>query len=153
MIRESKLSIRDTIDALAKALEAKGAKVVARVDHAAGAKSINMDLPPRELLVFGNAQLGTPLMRANPLIGLDLPMKVLAWQDKGGKVLVAYTRPDALKARYGIKDGDAQFAAMAGALEAFTAAATGGKQPAPCRGERAAGLVGSAWRRLAGICG
>lgn len=127
VLQESKLSVKDTIDALAKALEAKGIKVAARVDHAAGAKAAGMDLPPTEVLLFGNPMLGTPLMQSNPQIGLDLPMKVLAYTDKGGKVMVAYTSPDALKARYGISDRDAQFKAMTGALEAFTAAAIAGK--------------------------
>ena len=125
VVKESRLSVKDTIDALAKALEAKGIKVVARVDHAAGAKAVAMQLPPTEVLIFGNPQLGTPLMQSNPQIGLDLPMKALAYTDKAGKVMIAYTNPDALKARYGITDRDAQFKAMTGALDAFTAAATG----------------------------
>lgn len=127
VVQESKLTVKETIDALAKVLEGQGVKVVARVDHAAGARAANMELAPMELLMFGNPQVGTPLMRANPLIGIDLPMKVLAWQDKSGKVLVGYTRPEVLKARYGIKDADPQFAAMAGALAKFSAAALGGK--------------------------
>ena len=127
VIKESKLSVKDTIDALVKALEAKGIKFAARVDHAAGAKAVSMELAPSEVLLFGNPMLGTPLMQSNPEIGLDLPMKVLAYTDKGGKVMVAYINPDALKARYGITDRDPQFKAMAGALEAFTAAAISGK--------------------------
>lgn len=127
VVQESRLPVKETMDALVKALGEKGVKIVARVDHAAGAKSVNMELPPTELLIFGNPQLGTQLIRSNPLIGIDLPMKVLAWQDRSGKVLVAYTRPEALKARYGITGADAQLNAMAGALAAFTAGATGAK--------------------------
>lgn len=127
VIQESKLTVKETIDALAKALESQGVKIAARVDHAAGARSVNQELAPMEVLMFGNPQIGTPLMRANPLIGIELPMKVLAWQDKSGKVLVAYTRPDTLKARYAVKDADPQFAAMAGALAKFSAAALGGR--------------------------
>lgn len=127
VVQESKLSVKDTIDALAKALDAKGVRIVARVDHAAGAKAAGMELAPTELLIFGDPRLGTPLIRANPQIGIDLPMRVLAWQDKSGKVHVAYTRPEALKARYGISGADPQFLAMSNALTAFTAAATGAK--------------------------
>ena len=127
VVKESKLSVKDTIDQLAKALEAKGVKVVARVDHAAGAKAANMELQPTELLIFGNPQLGTPLMQSNPLIGIDLPMKALAYTDASGKVMLAYIKPDVLKARYSISDKDAAFKAMAGALEAFSTAATAAK--------------------------
>jgi uncharacterized protein (DUF302 family) len=125
VVAESKLSVKDSLDAMAKAVESKGAKVVARVDHAAGAKAVGMDLKPSEVIIFGNPKLGTPLMQSKPEIGLDLPLKALAWQDASGKVFVAYTNPDALKARYGIKDKDDVFKAMAGALAGFSAAATG----------------------------
>jgi uncharacterized protein (DUF302 family) len=127
VVTPSKLPVKETLDAMTKALEAKGIKVVARVDHAAGAKAAGMELRPAEVLIFGNPKLGTPLMQANPQIGIDLPMKAYAWQDAAGKVFVAYTAPDALKARYAIKDKDEVFKAMAGALAAFTAEATGGK--------------------------
>jgi uncharacterized protein (DUF302 family) len=128
VVKESTLSVKETIDALAKALEAKGIKVVARVDHAAGAKAAGMEMAPAEVIMFGNPKLGTPLMQANPQIGADLPMKVLAWQDAGGKVHVGYTSPDALKARYGIAGKDEVFATMAKALDGLTGEAVkGGK--------------------------
>jgi uncharacterized protein (DUF302 family) len=122
---ESKFSVKETMDKLAVALEGRGIKVVARVDHAAGAKAVGMDLPPAEVMMFGNPKLGTPLMQSNPAIGIDLPMKVLAWQDSGGKVWIGYTAPDALKARYAITDRDEAFKAMAGALDGLAKAATG----------------------------
>lgn len=126
VVKESALSVKDTLDALAKAIEAKGLKVFARVDHAAGAKAAGLDMAPAEVLMFGNPKLGTPLMQAKPEIGLDLPLKVLAWQDASGKVRIGYTAPDALKARYGIAGKDEVFATMAKALDGLTAAATGG---------------------------
>jgi len=124
-IVESKRSVKDTLDAMAKALEEKGIKVVARVDHAAGAKAAGLELRPSEVLIFGSPKLGTPLMQSKPEIGIDLPMKALAWQDASGKVFLAYTKPEALKARYGIAGKDEVFKAMAGALAAFTAGASG----------------------------
>lgn len=127
VVKESTRSVKDTIDALAKALEEKGIKVVARVDHAAGAKAAGLEMAPAEVIMFGNPKLGTPLMQANPEIGVDLPMKVLAWQDAGGKVRVGYTAPDALKARYAIAGKDEVIAAMAKALDGLTSAATGAK--------------------------
>ncbi|MEW5964024.1 MAG: DUF302 domain-containing protein [Pseudomonadota bacterium] len=126
VVKESALSVKDTLDALAKAIEAKGLKVFARVDHAAGAKAAGLDMAPAEVLMFGNPKLGTPLMQAKPEIGLDLPLKVLAWQDASGKVRIGYTAPDALKARYGISGKDEVFATMAKALDGLTTAATGG---------------------------
>jgi len=122
---ESKHSVKESLDRLTAALDQRGIKPVARVDHAAGAKAVGMELPPTEILIFGNPKLGTPLMQANPEVGIDLPMKVLAWQDKAGKVWVAYTAPDALKARYDIADRDEVFKAMAAALQALTKAASG----------------------------
>ena len=126
VVRESRLGVKETIDALAAALDAKGIKIVARVDHAAGAKAAGMELKPSELLIFGNPKLGTPLMQSNPEIGIDLPMKALAWQGEDGKVYFGYTAPEKLKSRYGIKDRDDTFNAMAAALLAFSDAATGG---------------------------
>ncbi|MFZ0458340.1 MAG: DUF302 domain-containing protein [Rhodoplanes sp.] len=122
---ESKHSVKESLDRLTAALDQRGIKPVARVDHAAGAKTVGMELPPTEILIFGNPKLGTPLMQANPEVGIDLPMKVLAWQDKAGKVWVAYTAPDALKARYDIADRDEVFKAMAAALQALAKAASG----------------------------
>lgn len=123
-VKESTFSPKETLDKLTKALEEKGIKVAARVDHGAAAKAAGMELPPTEVVFFGNPKLGTPLMQSNPQIAIDLPMRVAAWTDKAGKTWVAYTSADTLKARYGIKDKDEAFKAMAGALEAFTSAAT-----------------------------
>ncbi len=127
MTQTSQFGVKETLDRLTAALDAKGIKVAARIDHAAGAKAVGMELPPTEVLMFGNPKLGTPLMQANPMIGLDLPMKVLAWQDKDGKVHVSYTKPSDLKARYGITDREEQFKAMEAALFALTGAAASAK--------------------------
>ena len=122
---ESRYSVKDTADRLARALDEKGLKVAARIDHAAGAKAVGLDMPATEVVLFGNPKLGTPLMLANPEIAIDLPMRMVVWQDAGGKVWLAYTEPAALRARYDIKGRDDAFAAMAGALSAFAKAATG----------------------------
>ncbi len=128
-VRASKYPVAETADRLAKAIEAKGIKIAARFDHAAGAKSAGLALPPTVVLVFGNPKLGTPLMQADPRIGIDLPMRMLVWQDKAGKVWVGYTPPSTLQARYGIKgkEAEATLKTMAGALEAFAKAATTAK--------------------------
>lgn len=124
---ESKYSVKESLDRLSAILTKKGIRVMARVNHAAGAKAAGLQLPPTELLVFGNPKLGTPLMQTNRLIGLDLPMKVLAWQDGDGKVRLSYTTPAALKGRHGIDGRDKIFATMTKALAGLTGAAAGAK--------------------------
>jgi uncharacterized protein (DUF302 family) len=125
VIKTSTRSVKETIDALAAKLKEKGIKIAARVDHAAGAKAAGLELPPTELLIFGNPKLGTPLMQANRAIGLDLPMKVLAWQEADGTVKVAYTAPAALAKRHGISDQDKIVETMTKALDGLTKAAAG----------------------------
>jgi uncharacterized protein (DUF302 family) len=122
---ESKFPVKETLDRLSTELDKRGIKVAARIDHAAGAKAVGMELPPTEVLMFGNPKLGTPLMQSNPAIGIDLPMKVLAWQDKAGKVWIGYNAADGLAARHGIKDRDDVVKAMAGALGGLVKAASG----------------------------
>lgn len=123
VVKESKHSVKMTLNRLEKILLSKGIKIMGRVDHAAGAKAAGLELAETELLIFGNPKLGTPLMQSNPHIGVALPMKVLAWKDKNGKVFLGYTAPNDLKARFGITDKDAVFATMTKALDAFTTAA------------------------------
>ena len=87
----SKYSVKDTLDRLEADLKAKGITVFARIDHAAGAASVSMPLRPTEVLIFGNPKGGTPLMYSlNETIGIDLPLKMLGWQDADGKVWLAY---------------------------------------------------------------
>lgn len=122
--KESAHSVVETIDKLEAALEEKGITVFARIDHAAGAEKAGLEMRPTLLLVFGNPKLGTPLMKADPMMGLDLPMKALAFVDESGTVWLAYTAPEALKDRHGIEGQDEVFQTMTGALDNFTDAAT-----------------------------
>lgn len=117
---QSKHSVKQTLDRLTATLKKGGIILMARINHAANVKTAGIELRPMELLIFGNPRLGGPLMQSNPQIGVDLPLKVLAWQDKNGKVWMAYTAPDTLKTRYGIKDRDAVFAKMTSALQGLT---------------------------------
>lgn len=122
-IKPSKHSVKETLDRLTETLKSKGITPVARVDHAAAAKAAGLELKPTEVLLFGNPKLGTPLMQTNRHSAIDLPMKVLAWEDDAGRVWIAYTPPETLKARYKIEGRDEVLKSMAGALEAFTNAA------------------------------
>jgi uncharacterized protein (DUF302 family) len=123
----SKFAFDETVDRLTKAIEGKGIKVAARFDHAAGAKTAGLELAPTVVLLFGNPKLGTPLMQADPRAGLDLPMRMLVWQDKAGKVHVGYAPPSALQSRYALEgDGPTKtLETMSGILAGFAKAATG----------------------------
>jgi len=121
--KPSKFSVKETVDRLTTALKDKGITPAARIDHAAAAKAVGLELRPTEVLLFGNPKLGTPLMQANRLVAIDLPMKILVWEDDAGKVWIAYTPPSTLKVRYKIDGRDDTLKAMAGALEAFASAA------------------------------
>lgn len=121
--KESRYSVAETADRLEAAIDESGATVVARVDHAAGAKRAGMELAPSILMIFGNPMLGTRLMQENRLAGLDLPMKVLIWEE-GGTTRLAYISPETLKERWRIEGQDELFAKMEGALDTMTNAAT-----------------------------
>jgi len=100
----SQHAVKATIDRLETAAKAKGLTIFARVDHAAGATSVGMPLRPTELLIFGNARGGTPLMQLAQTIGIDLPLKALAWEDAAGKTWLSYNDPAWLAARHGLAE-------------------------------------------------
>ena len=122
--KKSANSVAVTIDRLEAALKKKGITIAARWNHAAAAKKAGMTLRPTELLIFGNPKLGTPLMQSNQQVGLELPMKVLAYEDDKGQVWVIYSAPTALAATFGIKDRDDVIKKMTGALDKLTDKAT-----------------------------
>jgi uncharacterized protein (DUF302 family) len=116
---------KDTMDRLAAEITARGMTVFARVDHAAGAADAGLSLRPTELLIFGNAKGGTPLMQSVQTIGIDLPLKALVWQDASGKTWLSYNDPSWLANRHGLGDEvDTTVNAMAGALDKMAKAAT-----------------------------
>ncbi len=93
---------KETLDRLEAALKQKGLTIFLRVDHAAGAAKIGKSLRPTELLMFGNPQGGTPFMECGQTVGIDLPLKALAWQDAAGKNFLGYNDPNFLAARHGV---------------------------------------------------
>lgn len=98
----SEFGAKETMDRLEALVKIKGMVVFARIDHAAGAREIDLALRPTELLIFGNAKAGTPLMQLNQVIGIDLPLKVLVWEDAKGKTLLSYNEPVWLANRHGL---------------------------------------------------
>jgi uncharacterized protein (DUF302 family) len=116
---------KETMRRLEAAVKARGMSVFAHVDHAAGATEVGMSLRPTDLLIFGQAKGGTPLMQAVQTIGIDLPLKALVWQDEQGATWLSYNDPAWLAARHGGAPGsEAAIHAMTGALQAIAAEVT-----------------------------
>lgn len=114
----------ETMNRLEAAVRAKGLTVFAHVDHAAGAAAVGIDLRPTDLLIFGNARGGTPLMQAEQTIGIDLPLKALVWQDADGATWLSYNDPSWIVQRHGAGQLDAVIGALTAALKALATAAT-----------------------------
>ncbi len=115
-----------TLDRLVTALQTKGVTIFARVDHAAGAASVNMALRPTTLIIFGNPAAGTPLMQSAQTAGIDLPLKALVWQDADGAVKLSYNDPSWVAARHALGDKVSQAVTAIGrVLETFAGHATG----------------------------
>ncbi|MDI7048167.1 DUF302 domain-containing protein, partial [Escherichia coli] len=94
-------TVEQGADAFASLIEAKHIILFARIDFAADAQRAGLAMPPSQLLVFGNPRAGTPLMLAAPSVALDLPLKVLVWQDEAGQVWFSYNATSYLQARHG----------------------------------------------------
>jgi len=116
---------KETMDRLEAEIRARGIVVFARVDHAAGAAQVGLSLRPTEVLIFGNAKAGTPLMQAEQTIGIDLPLKALVWQDANGKVWLSYNEPSGRAQRHGLPAGtNAMIDTMADGLRGLASKAT-----------------------------
>lgn len=107
MLASSRFSVSETIDRMVALLEAEGWHLFARIDHARHAREKGLALRPTELILFGNPAIGTGLMQENQQAAIDLPMKVLAWEDVDGQVKIAHNRVDWLKQRHGLTDAAA----------------------------------------------
>jgi uncharacterized protein (DUF302 family) len=116
---------KDTMDRLVAGVKAKGMTVFARIDHTAGANAVGLSLRPTEVLIFGNAMGGTPLMQSIQTIGIDLPLKALVWRDASGTTWLSYNDPAWLAERHGLGgDTAAAVSMMTSALDAVAKGAT-----------------------------
>ena len=101
---QSTFTPKQTMDKFETLVKQKGLNVFARINHSAGAQKIGKQLPATELLIFGHPKGGTPLMECAQTTGIDLPLKVLVWQDKDNKVWLGYNDMDFIANRHNIKE-------------------------------------------------
>ncbi len=119
VIKDSANSVKVTADKLVAIIEKAPPKLFARVEHHRGAEKAGLELGEATMIMFGAPPIGTPIMQQNIKAGLDLPVRVLIW-DEGGQTKIGYLDPQALKARYNIEGADESFNKMAGAVGKFT---------------------------------
>jgi uncharacterized protein (DUF302 family) len=111
-------SVEETVERLKRVLQSKGVTLFAIVDHSGEAEKVGMKMRPTKLLIFGSPKAGTPLMQAAPSVAIDLPLKILVWEDVQGKVWVSYNSPAYLQQRHGIPPELVQNIAVAETLVA-----------------------------------
>lgn len=99
--KPSNHSVDQTVEKLKGILQAKGVALFALVDHSGEAEKVGIKMRPTKLLIFGNPKAGTPLMLAAPSTAIDLPLKILVWEDAQGKVWTSYNTPQYLQERHG----------------------------------------------------
>jgi uncharacterized protein (DUF302 family) len=111
---------KETMDRLQAEIRAQGMTVFARIDHAAGAAEVGLTLAPTELIIFGNARGGTPLMQSVQTVGIDLPLKALVWEDASGKTWLSYNEPGWIAQRHSVANAEQVVSKMAAALSAMS---------------------------------
>lgn len=114
-------SVDETVEKIKALLAAKGVALFAVVDHSGEAKKVGMEMRPTKLLIFGSPKAGTPLMLARPSIAIDLPLKILVWEDSQGKTQVSYNSPEYLRRRHDLPAELLQNIAVIGTLAAKSA--------------------------------
>jgi uncharacterized protein (DUF302 family) len=127
----SSLDPKETMDRLEAEIRAKGLNVFARIDHAAGAAEAGLELRPTNLIIFGNARGGTPLMQASQTAGIDLPLKVLVWQDAVGQTWLSYNEPSWIAQRHHLGVKAEIIDKLSAALSDITARAANITAPKP----------------------
>jgi uncharacterized protein (DUF302 family) len=116
----------ETLNRLEAEIRSRGMIVFAHIDHAAGAAEVGLSLRPTDVLLFGNAKAGTPLMQSIQTIGIDLPLKVLVWQDAAGDTWLSYNDPHWIAKRHGMgQEAETTVSAMSAALGALAKTAAG----------------------------
>jgi uncharacterized protein (DUF302 family) len=114
-------SFDETVERIKSILQSKGITLFALIDHSGEAEKVGMKMPPTKLLIFGSSKAGTPLMRTAPSVAIDLPLKILVWEDADGKVWLSYNSPEYLQDRHQLPSDLLQNIAVVGALAAKAA--------------------------------
>lgn len=122
---QSSFGPKETMDRVEAEIRAGGLNVFARIDHAAGAAEAGLTLAPTELMIFGNARGGTPMMQSAQTVGIDLPLKALVWQDASGKTWLSYNEASWIAQRHGVADAQPVVSKMADLLSAISRKAAG----------------------------
>jgi uncharacterized protein (DUF302 family) len=116
---------KETVERLAAEIKARDMTMFARIDHQAAAAAVGLTLQPTEVVIFGNAKGGTPLMQAGQTAGIDLPLKALVWQEASGKTWLSYNDPRWIARRHGLgREAQKTVTAMAALLDAVAKTAT-----------------------------
>lgn len=121
---ESDFSAKETADRFVSIIENKGLKMFARIDHTAGAASVDIELRPTELIIFGSPNVGAPLMQCTQQAAIDLPQKALIWEDAEGKVWFSYNDPSYIQERHKIEGCDEVLGKVSNVLSNLSNAAT-----------------------------
>lgn len=120
----SQFSVVETGDRFESALQQRRLTLFARIDHAQNAASVDKELRATQLLIFGNPNVGTPLMQCNQTAAIDLPQKALVWQDESGQVWLAYNDPEYLMERHSLTGCESVIERVSGVLDELATAAT-----------------------------
>jgi uncharacterized protein (DUF302 family) len=124
---QSSFGPKKTMDRLEAEVRARGLNVFARIDHAAGAAEVGLPLAPTDLIIFGNARGGTPLMQSVQTVGIDLPLKPLVWQNASGKTWLSYNEASWIAQRHGVTNERATVNKMNELLGAIAGKAAGSR--------------------------
>src|SRR3981081_2700691 len=117
---QSRFGPKETMDRLQAEIRAQGMTVFARIDHAAGAAEVGLTLRATELIIFGNAHGGTPLIQAAQTTGIDLPLKALVWEDASGKTWISYNEASWIVQRHSVANAEQVVSKMAATLSAIS---------------------------------
>lgn len=122
VLQPSSHSVRQTVENLKKILQAKGVTLFALVDHSGEAEKAGMKMPDTKLLIFGSPKAGTPLMLESPSVAIDLPLKILVWEDAQKKAWISYNSPEYLLTRHSLPEDLLKNIAIVGNMASAAAA-------------------------------
>ena len=121
---ESSFGVEETAERLQNVLKEKGMTIFNRVKHSDAAKNVGVELRETELIIFGNPKVGSPLMKCEQSVAIDLPQKAIIWKDSQGKVWISYNNPRYLEKRHGISNCEGVISKIEKALAGITKAAS-----------------------------